>query len=164
MPSLSPGFTVCFVLGSVAVCIYMDLQPRRWGALQQRPVSVQVEVDYQGGGSYKRKYRVREIIPRGAFDITFKNEQVIFASRRFLTHKTTDYCFSWSCFRDSVLCMLCRNRCSEDLFFDTPWSMHWLCLLPVSTDRSVLSSCPIKSILQTALSVTEDLMLRLGLS
>lgn len=37
---------------------------------------VQVEVDYQGGGTYKRKYRVREIIPKGPFDITFKNEQV----------------------------------------------------------------------------------------
>ena len=33
-------------------------------------------MDYQGGGTYKRKYRVREIIPKGAFEITFKNEQV----------------------------------------------------------------------------------------
>ena len=48
-------------------------------------MSMQVEVDYQGGGSYKRKYRVREIIPKGPFDITFKNEQVIVASTRFLT-------------------------------------------------------------------------------
>lgn len=41
-------------------------------------LSAQVEVDYQGGGTYKRKYRVREIIPKGPFDITFKNEQVGF--------------------------------------------------------------------------------------
>ena len=44
--------------------------------MPQHLVCPQVEVDYQGGGSYKRKYRVREIIPRGPFDITFKNEQV----------------------------------------------------------------------------------------
>lgn len=37
----------------------------------------QVEVDYQGSGSYKRKYRVREIIAKGPFDLVFKNEQVI---------------------------------------------------------------------------------------
>ena len=37
---------------------------------------LQVEVDYQGGGTYKRKYRVREIIPKGPFDLMFKNEQV----------------------------------------------------------------------------------------
>lgn len=45
-------------------------------------------MDYQGGGTYKRKYRVREIIPKGAFEITFKNEQVGTAiedsSNRFL--------------------------------------------------------------------------------
>jgi len=38
---------------------------------------MQVEVDYQGSGSYKRKYRVREIIAKGPFDLVFKNEQVI---------------------------------------------------------------------------------------
>ena len=37
---------------------------------------MQVEVDYQGSGSYKRKYRVREIIAKGPFDLVFKNEQV----------------------------------------------------------------------------------------
>ena len=37
---------------------------------------MQVEVDYQGKGSYKRKYRVREIIAKGPFDLVFKNEQV----------------------------------------------------------------------------------------
>ena len=37
---------------------------------------LQVEVDYQGSGSYKRKYRVREIIAKGPFDLVFKNEQV----------------------------------------------------------------------------------------
>ena len=35
-----------------------------------------MEVDYQGGGSYKRKYRVREIIAKGPFDLFFRNEQV----------------------------------------------------------------------------------------
>ena len=34
---------------------------------------LQVEVDYQGSGSYKRKYRVRA---KGPFDLVFKNEQV----------------------------------------------------------------------------------------
>ena len=37
---------------------------------------LQVEVDYQGGGSYKRKYRVREVVAKGPMDLFFTNTQV----------------------------------------------------------------------------------------
>lgn len=39
-------------------------------------ILVQVEVDYQGGGTYKRKYRVREVIAKGPMDLFFTNTQV----------------------------------------------------------------------------------------
>ena len=38
--------------------------------------ALQVEVDYQGGGTYKRKYRVREVIAKGPMDLFFTNTQV----------------------------------------------------------------------------------------
>ena len=49
-------------------------------------------MDYQGGGTYKRKYRVREIIPKGPFDITFKNEQVGTASEDCATAESLGLC------------------------------------------------------------------------
>ena len=49
-------------------------------------------MDYQGGGTYKRKYRVREIIPKGPFDITFKNEQVGTASEDWATAESLCLC------------------------------------------------------------------------
>lgn len=91
-------------------------------AMQQHPMSVQVEVDYQGGGSYKRKYRVREIIPRGPFDITFKNEQVSIASKGFLTGEVRGDCFSWFCYNGRWKTMQ-----------GAPGSMQCLNLLPGSS-------------------------------
>ena len=56
---------------------------------------MQVEVDYQGGGTYKRKYRVRELIPKGPFELMFKNEQVSFEGHHHCcvcTLVQRDYC------------------------------------------------------------------------
>ncbi|DBA92483.1 TPA: hypothetical protein ACH3X1_002716 [Trebouxia sp. C0004] len=51
------------------------LNPGQVRSINKAIRGVQVEVDYQGSGSYKRKYRVREIIAKGPFDLVFKNEQ-----------------------------------------------------------------------------------------
>ena len=104
-------------------------------------LGIQVEVDYQGGGSYKRKYRVRELIPKGPFDLMFKNEQVCNSACRlplFVNFRQEDvYIVLLSMSKcASKICRCAYNEVSCD---DLGWFPD---LRPLS---AVLQSCHVHS-------------------